>query len=444
MSLIEKFIHNIYSKNLFTTKDRLLIATSGGIDSVVLCKLCSLGGFDFGIAHCNFQLRGSDSERDEAFVKKFAEELGVAFYSEKFDTREFAKQQKYSIQEAARKLRYDWFKKIAAENSYHYILTAHHADDNIETLVMRFFRGSGIKGLTGIREKNSNIIRPLLFARRMELEDFLQEHGMAYVVDETNLEDHYARNYIRNQVLPMLSQVFQEVNDNLLNNIKRLAEAEMLYRQSINHQKKKLLTRQGESLYLPVLLLQQNPAARTLLFEIISEYNFSAGQLPDAWALLESESGRYVASATHRILRNRKHLIISPLKEKEGSLVVIETTGKYNYGNGALIVEKLENNKDWQVSSDVSEACLDASKVHFPLMLRPWQIGDYFYPLGMAKKKKLSRFFIDQKLSIPEKEKVWVVEMDKRIIWVVGQRIDDRFKITGTTSEIIQIKTIDI
>ena len=436
--LLQKFISNSNAKNLFTKKDRLLVATSGGIDSVVLCKLCSLAGYEFGIAHCNFQLRGADAERDEDFVKEFAADIGVPFYSVKFDTKKFAAENKVSTQVAARDLRYGWFEKIRIENNYDYILTAHHADDNVETMLMSFFRGTGIKGLIGIKEKKGSIIRPLLFAKRKELEGFLQQHQLSFVQDESNLHDDYTRNYFRNTVLPLITKSFPEVQDNLLANIDRFKDVDILYRQSIDQHKKKLLTLQGNDIYIPVLLLKKAPAFKTVLFEILSEYDFSAAQVPEVMALLESESGRYVLSSSHRVLKDRKHLIVSPVREKEVSFVVIENKGKYFFANGAINIDIIEE-KNFEIPVDARTACVDASKVKFPLILRPWRTGDYFYPLGMPKKKKLSRFFIDKKLSLTDKEKIWVLESDKKIIWVVGQRIDDRVKVRETTQKILRI-----
>jgi tRNA(Ile)-lysidine synthase len=438
MALLQQFISNYKTKNLFSVKDRLVVAVSGGVDSVVLCKLCSLAGLEFAIAHCNFQLRSRDSHNDEAFVKKLALEFDVPFYSIKFETKNFAAENKLSTQEAARILRYDWFEKIRVEHNFKYILTAHHADDNVETVVMNFFRGTGIKGLAGISEKNGKIIRPLLFARRNELENFLKEYQLSYVQDVSNLSDDYTRNYFRNTILPMIAKVYPEVDNNILGNIERNKEVEIIYRQAIEQQKKKLLNTKDNDIYLPVLLLQQHPALQTIIYEITREYGFSAAQVPEVMALLESESGKYVASKSHRVLRNRKHLIISPIKDVTASIVIIEKEGNYNYEHGNITIRK--SAAPVLIAHDANSACLDASKIVYPLILRLWKTGDYFYPLGMQKKKKLSRFFIDKKLSLIEKENIWVIEMNKKIIWVVGHRIDDRFKITPATKEIMLMK----
>ncbi|MFT4092813.1 MAG: tRNA lysidine(34) synthetase TilS [Niabella sp.] len=437
MDLVAAFEENIKHKNLFTKKNRLLVAVSGGVDSVVLCHLCKRSGLAFGIAHCNFQLRGTDSIRDEAFVKDMSTQLEVPFYSVRFNTRAFAEENKYAIQEAARVLRYEWFEKIRQENNYDFILTAHHADDNIETVLMNFFRGTGIKGLTGIREQNGKIKRPLLFAKRSDLEIFLNENNIAFVQDESNFKDDYTRNYFRNTVLPFIEKVYPGAADNIFNNIDRLKEVEWLYRNETERWIKRLTEKRGDEVYIPVLLLQKNPAMKTVLLELLKPFGFKASQLPEIIDLLQSGPGKYILSATHRVLKDRRHLIISALKDQNHSAVVIDAMGTYHFPNGVLILKSTTREN---ISKENNIACIDAAQIQYPLVLRPWRIGDYFYPLGMPKKKKLSRFFIDRKLSLPEKEKTWVLEANKKIIWVVGYRIDDRFKITNSTGLVLRIE----
>lgn len=442
MTLLQQFISNYQTKSLFTKKDRLLIATSGGVDSVVLCKLCQLAELDFGIAHCNFRLRGDDSNRDEAFVKAFAQQLNVPFYSIEFDTKKYAQDNKVSTQVAARELRYKWFEKVRAVNNYDYILTAHHADDNIETVVMSFFRGTGIKGLTGINNKNGKLRRPLLFARRKELEVFLQEYNLHYVQDESNLHDDYTRNYFRNKILPMIAEVYPEVNGNILGNIERMKDMAMLYDEAIEWKRRKLVEQKGNEFYIPVLLVQQQQPLQTVLYEIVKKYAFTPAQLTDILQLLQSESGKYVASSSHRILRNRKHLVIAPLQEVQNTTIIIEAPGTYTFKEGEMEIRHIDKTGS-VITADNNMALIDATNIEYPLILRPWKTGDYFYPLGMQKKKKISRFLIDKKLSMIDKEKVWVLEANKKIIWVAGHRIDDRVKITTGTKKILQVKLLN-
>ncbi|WP_114789012.1 tRNA lysidine(34) synthetase TilS [Niabella yanshanensis] len=437
-NLNDRFTAFISRHHLFTQKHRLLVAVSGGVDSVVLCHLCKEAGFDFGIAHCNFTLRGEDSNRDEAFVREWSKQLNVPFHVVKFATQQYSEEQKLSTQVAARNLRYQWFEQVCVEHEYDFILTAHHADDNIETVLMNFFRGTGINGLTGIQPVHQQVRRPLLFAKRHELESYLKWHGLSFVQDESNLHDDYTRNYFRNTVLPLVAKTYPEVQDNLLDNIGRFNDVAILYRQEIKRLSKKLLITRGEQIHLPVLLLQKTPAMKTVLLELIKPYGFKATQLNEVIQLLGSESGRYTLAPSHRILKDRKHLIISPLENVADTAVVIEKgTGTWEFAKGAITLTKTSVATP---GKEVHVALLDEALIQYPLLLRPWRAGDYFYPLGMKGKKKLAKFFVDQKLSLADKEKVWVLEMNRKIVWVVGYRIDDRFKMTDKTKSVLKIE----
>jgi tRNA(Ile)-lysidine synthase len=456
MNLVEKFKEYIKQQNLFQPKDWLLLAVSGGVDSVVLCELCKQAGYDFAIAHCNFQLRGEESERDENFVRELGEKYDVEVLIKKFDTEKYAQENKLSIQVAARELRYKWFNErltkmksdLSLEGSkaplrgVGGLLTAHHANDNIETLLMNFFKGTGINGLHGILPKQGNIIRPLLFAKKEELAEFAVANNVSFVEDSSNAYDKYTRNYFRNQLIPGLQKVFPQVADNLMNNIDRFREMEILYRQSVNLHTKKLLEQKGNEIHIPVLKLQKTEALNTIIYEIIKDYGFTAHQTGEVIALLKSETGKYIQSVSHRIFKNRNWLIIAPNENTEAETILIEQNNKqveFQQGKINIEVFSTQNTKP-QTQKHIAQ--LNAAEIKFPLLLRKWKQGDYFYPLGMQKKKKLSRFFIDQKLSLTQKEKTWVIEMDKKIIWVVGMRINDRFKITDSTKNILQITLI--
>jgi tRNA(Ile)-lysidine synthase len=451
MKLQHKFINYIKQQHLFQLKDKLLLAVSGGVDSVVLCELCKQSGYDFAIAHCNFQLRGADSDRDEAFVKELGKKYGVEVFTKGFDTQAIAKKEKKSMEETARDLRYGWFSELLEQSqtrnpelaTCNYILTAHHADDNIETLLMNFFRGTGIKGLKGILSKQGKLIRPLLFARRDELEEFARANDLAFVVDHTNAENEYTRNYFRNEIIPMVRKKFPEVKENLLRNIQRFSETYQLYDQAIEWHKKKLLEPKGNELHIPVLKLKKTEPLATIVYEIIKEYGFTAHQTDEVIALLESENGKYIQSPSHRVIRNRKWLIISPNQTGEAQHILIEeAVSSLQFAVGSLQI-KQTGIANWELPTGKSAASLDAYQIKFPLLLRPWKKGDYFYPLGMKKKKKLSRFFIDRKLSLTEKEKVWVIESDRKIIWVVGMRIDERVKVTDKTENVLELTLVN-
>jgi tRNA(Ile)-lysidine synthase len=371
----------------------------------------------------------------------------------KFDTQKYADENKLSIQVAARELRYTWFdelltkikadfnSKVSNEQqaTSNWLLTAHHGNDNIETLLMNFFKGTGINGLHGILPKQGNIFRPLLFAKKEEFAEFASVNKLSFVEDSSNASDKYTRNYFRNRLIPDLQKVFPQVEDNLLNNIGRFREIEILYQQSINLHKKKLLEQKEKEVHIPVLKLLKTTPLHTIVYEVIKDYGFTAHQTNEVVALLKSETGKYIQSATHRILKNRNWLIIAPNENKEAETIVIEANDKqFEFQQGKVTIDLVTTtNQKLQTTNFIAQ--LNASGIKFPLLLRKWKPGDYFYPLGMQKKKKLSRFFIDQKLSLMQKEKIWVIEMDKKIVWVVGIRIDDRFKITGSTKNILQI-----
>ncbi len=453
MNLLQKFIEFIKKENLFLPKDKLLLAVSGGVDSVVLCELCKQAGFDFVIAHCNFQLRGEESERDEKFVSELAKKYNVEIVVKKFDTQKYAEEKKVSIQVAARELRYEWFnylgnKQYTTSNEKidncqlpiaSWIITAHHANDNIETLLMNFFKGSGIAGLKGIMQKNEKIIRPLLFAKKDEVLAFAKENNLKYGEDSSNTSDKYTRNYFRNQLIPSIQKVFPQVEENLLHNIQRFNDIKIIYSEAIAAHKNKLLEKKGEEIHIPVLKLLKSEPLTTIVFEIIKDFGFTPNQTEEVIKLLKSDTGKYVQSHTHRILKNRNWLIIATINTLIAENILIEENDKeVEFALGKLAIKQVSAGS-YKLSASESIAQLDADKIRFPILLRKWKQGDYFYPLGMSKKKKLSKFFIDQKLSLSQKENTWVLEMNKKIIWILGKRIDNRFKITGNTKNILLI-----
>ncbi len=444
MNLLLRFQQYVSDHHLFSRNDTLLLSVSGGIDSVVLCELCKQAGYTFIIAHCNFKLRGAESERDAAFVQQLAQSYKVPFLKKEFDTAEYAEKNKLSIQEAARDLRYTWFEEqLRIENkelrTKNWLLTAHHLDDNIETMLMHFFRGTGIHGLRGMLPKQGYIVRPLLFARKQELKQFATEHQLSWVEDSSNALDKYSRNYFRNQLIPMVQHIYPEAENNLASNLRRFADMEQLYEQALALHKKKLLEYKGEEVHIPVLKLQKSEPLQAIVYEIIKEFGFSSAQVEEVIKLLGSESGRYVQSATHRIIKNRRWLIIAKAQAEQAQTLVIDADeDRIVFENGALALEQLKN-KNVQLVNDPAIALIDHSTLQFPLLLRKWKKGDYFYPLGLKKKKKLARFLIDQKLSMTDKEKVWVLESNKKILWIVGLRIDDRFKITESTKQVLRI-----
>lgn len=461
MSLVVQFQNSIKQQHLFSPKDKLILAVSGGVDSVVLCELCKQAGYDFIIAHCNFKLRGEESERDEHFVKEVGKKYLVEVLVQDFNTENYALENKLSTQEAARELRYNWFAELVksqlsivnnelAETSIHhspltiYLLTAHHADDNNETVLMNFFRGTGLHGLTGIPASNNYIRRPLLGFSKDDLLAFAKELQLEFVEDSSNQSSKYTRNFFRNELIPAISKVYPQVKENLQHNINRFKEIEKLYQFSINELKKKLCRQKGKECHIPVKQLMAFDN-RALIYEIISGYGFSEKQVEEVVKLADSESGKYIHSplSSYRIIKHRHWFIISPVETYESANIIIEE----NDQEILFLLGKLRIDKNAHISFDKPDSyrvstqssndtiVIDQKKIQFPLLLRKRKTGDYFYPLGMKKKKKLNRFLIDLKLSTIAKENVWVVESNQRIVWVVGYRLDERFKMEATTKE---------
>ncbi len=445
MELFSRFIEHVKDRKLFAPGDRLLLAVSGGLDSVVLTHLCARAGYRMGLAHGNFGLRGDESNRDEAFVRGLATELGVSVHIKKWDTEQYARAHKCSAQVAARTLRYEWFDSLLQSNGednkrrYQALVTAHHSDDNVETVLMNFCKGTGMKGLEGIPEKRGAIIRPLLFASRKEIADYAAAAGLAWVEDSSNSEEKYTRNYFRHVVLPAIQKVIPEVSENMKDNLARFHEVGELYTQAVQTHKKKLMKFRGTEIHIPVLKLMQARPLKTILYELLKDYGFSPAQVASAEELLKSGSGRYIVSSTHRVLRNRAWIIISPLQGTAPGIVVVEE-GAQEVPFDLGVLELRELNGPVELRKNGADEIVDAGGLEYPLLLRRWKAGDYFYPLGMSKKKKLSRFFIDQKLSQPDKEAVWVLESARRIVWVLGHRIDNRFRVTQSTRKALRLK----
>jgi tRNA(Ile)-lysidine synthase len=351
-------------------------------------------------------------------------------------------------------LRYAWFEEVVDSwqmtddshltinyqpSTINCILTAHHLNDSIETLLMNFFKGTGITGLHGILPKQGKIIRPLLFAKKEELKKFAEENNLKWVEDSSNELDKYSRNFLRHNIIPALTEIYPNLTDNLANNIERFKEIEILYHQSINQHKKNLLEKKGNEIHIPILKLKKTLPLNTIVYEIIKDYNFSPHQVDEAINLLDSESGKFIQSSTHRIIKNRNWIIIAPNDSTETEHIIIDGVGRWPMTGGELQIEKFPVT-NFKLRTENNIASLDADKISFPLLLRKWKQGDYFYPLGMPKKKKLARFFIDNKLSKTDKEKIWVLESNKKIAWIIGMRIDDRFKITPQTKNILNIE----
>ena len=442
-NFIEKFKAFASKEKLLALDQVFLVTVSGGVDSVVLACICKLIGVEFVIVHCNFQLRGAESDLDETFVQELAQTLDVPFYCKKFDTISYKTIHGVGTQVAARTLRYDYFAELATAITIEKkrkvkILTAHHQDDNVETSLMYMFRGSGIKGFLGIAVRNGIMERPLLFASKTAIKEYASINEIAYREDASNAGEDYSRNFIRNKILPTIQEQFPDVKQMFVKDIELFQDVFQIYKIVIQKKIKSLIRLDSGTIKIPVLRLQKMEAGKACLHEILQPLDFTAAQEVEVWQLCQSETGKYVLGKQHRVIRNRNWLVIVPNVVKEANqFVIVSANEAVNFVNGTLT---LQTTDDVKIPTDKKIALLDLKLVKFPLILRKWQQGDYFYPLGMRKKKKLSRFFIAEKYALHEKENAWILESNGKIIWVVGSRIDDRFKLHGSTKTALRIK----
>ncbi len=419
-----------------------LVAASGGLDSCVLCHLCHAANIKFIIVHCNFGLRGEESNRDEDFVKSLGLKYDAEVLVQHFDTDSFATENRLSIQEAARSLRYNWFEKVRIDKKAAYVLLAHHANDNLETALMHFFRGTGLSGLTGMpaaTDYMARCLRPLLPFTRKEIETFAKQHQLQWVEDSSNALDKYIRNFFRNTLIPQLQQVYPAVEQNLLQNIERLQKTDALYQQLVQKEKQTFLKNKGYEIRISVKKILQYQHT-SMLYEVLKDFGFGEKSVPELVKLAAADSGKFIESETHRIIRHRAWYIVARKKKKEGETFVLEKGDKKTYLADSVLQMDWMEKEHFHLKKSPYIAQLDARSIKFPLLVRRWLPGDYFYPLGMPKKKKLARFFIDQKLSATEKENIWVVESAGRIVWIAGHRIDDRFKVEPHTKHILQLQ----
>lgn len=439
MNLQEQFRAGWQRLAAGTEKGAFLVAVSGGRDSMALATLMYHAGIPMALAHCNFQLRGEASDLDEQLVVSWGHQRNITVHSIRFDTREAMAALKTGIQETARKLRYDWFDVLCREHAYAGIVTAHHAQDNAETLLINLCKGTGIAGLHGIPERNKNLLRPLLFAGREAIDAFVTEEQIPYRDDASNDGVQYLRNAVRHKVLPVLNEVFPGVTETLNENIHRFKGVEAIYRAAIVQKKKKLLEQRGSDYYIPILKLLKEPAPETLCFELLSDFGFSAAQIPEVMKLLNSETGRYVANKTHRVIRNRNFLIITGQAALQTDLILVEAVPcTITTADGTFSFRVTSSAEP--IRDDPAKVRISMDNISFPLILRRRKTGDYFYPLGMAmKKKKVNHFLSDLKLPLNEKERIWVVEHQRQVVWIAGYRLDERFRISPSSKNILEI-----
>ncbi|PLX21904.1 MAG: tRNA lysidine(34) synthetase TilS [Marinilabiliales bacterium] len=433
------FLTYIESVKLCKKSDRILLGISGGIDSICMFHLFRMLNYPIGIAHCNFQLRGTESDEDEIFVKNLANEFDIPFFSVKFNTKEVAKEEGISIQMAARDLRYDWFEELKQKYDYDYIAIAHNQNDVVETFLINLTRGSGIKGLTGIKPKLNSIIRPLLFASRQQLLDFLEINNFEYHEDSSNQSTKYSRNLIRHEIVPLFEKLNPKFQETLIENISKLRDTELIYKNEVKRVHQSIITENKDKKLINIEELKNLYPISAYLFELLRPYGFTSSQVTDIVKSIDGVSGKQFYSSTHRLIKDRSDLII-----EENTAVKIQSIYIDHNQDSIEFPLKLEFNQcdvneDFEIRKDRNIGQFDFDKLEFPLVLRKWQSGDYFMPLGMSNLKKVSDFFIDQKLSITEKESAWILESKNKIVWIIGHRIDERFKITNFSKTAYEI-----
>jgi len=427
-------------KSLFSAGDKIIVALSGGRDSAVLLHLLNSSGYKVAAAHCNFQLRGEESEEDEKFVEKYCGSLNVKLYKTRFATSEYAEKHGISIQMAARDLRYEWLEKIRSVEGYDLIAIGHNLNDSVETLLINLIRGTGLKGLTGIKEKTERVIRPLLFASREIIDQYIRENRLEYREDSSNSETKYTRNKIRHNVLP----IFRDINPSFLESIdettEHLSSAWDIYKSAIREKKNEIVKGTESRYRISTDSLSSLQHRETWIFEIFRDWGFGRLQAKEISDLLKSPSGKQLHSDTHTITRDRTKLLIT-VKSKKSPGKIIEIKSPEELKDSFLTdnAEIIKADK-FSLISDNNYACLDASMISFPITIRKWKEGDYFYPLGMKGRKKISDFLVDIKVPLPDKDSIYVLEMNGKIIWVAGYRIDNRFRVKTSSTDILLIR----
>jgi tRNA(Ile)-lysidine synthase len=437
-----RFLKYVTDNNLFCKQDKLLLGVSGGADSVVLAHLINRFGTDFAIAHCNFQLRGGESERDEQFVKELAANYGVEFYNTRFDTRNYALENKISIEMAARKLRYSWFESIRQEGEFQFVLVAHHLDDMLETFLLNISRGTGIRGLSGIKPLNGKVTRPLLFASRKDIEAYAISNMLDFCFDSTNDDVHIKRNAVRHKLIPMFETISPSFRDNLARTICNLAETERVFFEQVNKVTSDLVTSVGGWMFIDKKKLLQYESAKLYLFEILRDFDFSPDTSAQVFDAVDGMAGNQFFSPSHRLVVDRESLIITPVELPVTDIFYIEEEQKDVFDPFEMKITVEPRLPGFKIPGEKHIAVFDFDLIQFPLLIRKWQPGEYFCPLGMSGLKKISDFFIDEKMSIPEKENTWIISSGNQVVWVVGKRIDDRFKILPTTKFVLKMELV--
>lgn len=412
----------------FLKGKKLLIAISGGVDSVVLTQLLFDLNFDISLAHCNFKLRHQESELDALFVKDFAQKRNISFFSRSFDTEKLAKENKQSIQITARSLRYEWFQKLCSKNNFDFILTAHHADDNLETFLINLTRGSGLDGFTGIPAVHKNIARPLLIFSREEILNFATENAILWREDQSNASLKYIRNKIRHQIVPVLKEINPSLLSTFSKTIENLKESKQVLTDQIKEIQPKVFRpfgmKEEGSFELDIQEITKLSDPKAYLFHLLKPYHFT--EFNDIVDLLNAQSGKKVVSKTHQLLKNRTSLLLTKIDQKEAQRIYYLEENVTDISHPISLNLQKDSEK---IVKDKNTIYVSKEKLTFPLIIRKWENGDSFYPVGMKGSKKISKYFKDEKYSLLEKEQTWLLcNNDQKLIWIIGKRQDSRFQ----------------
>lgn len=420
-----------------------ILAVSGGADSISMLHAFKYLNLKILVLHCNFSLRGKESDMDEQFVKRFCDNYGIAHSVKKFDTTGYAREKGISIEMAARELRYTWFREMKQKKELDYIVVAHHADDVAETILINLCRGTGIKGLTGIKPVNGDILRPLLDCPRSDILKYIEDHRLGYRTDSTNNSLDYVRNKIRHQIIPIFKEINPSFLDTMSENCNTLKETEQIYLYGIGQLQEEILDCEGDEILIHIARTLASPAPYTLLYETLKPFGFNKTQIRDIFNAHSATPGKQFIAGNNILVKGRSYWRLYDDSKREQTTLTVDTPGIYQIGDSIYQFTVTPRTDDFSIPKDAAIANLDADKIKFPLQIRNWQAGDYFCPIGMKRsKKKVSDYFTDRKFSLKQKKECLLMLSEDKIVWIIGERLDDRFKITSFTKNILQIRPV--
>ena len=438
--MINDFLKYSEDRKLFKLQDNILLAVSGGIDSMVMADLFVKTGGNIAIAHCNFSLRGRDSDLDEELVMKFSAANNIRIFTKRFNTLKYASQNHISVQMAARDLRYGWFEELRKEGGFDRIAVAHNLNDNIETLLINLTRGTGITGLAGMKPLSNNIIRPLLFATRSRIADYANTFDVPFREDKSNAETKYIRNRIRHKILPLLMEINPSVEATLNETALRMAGADEIVNLYTDQLRKKLISKKKSYLSVNLSDLNHWLHNQTVIFELFRPYGITGSQVRDLIDVIEGDTGTRIITDNFRIIRNREELLITGHAQKKVLSFRVNEISDFHSISSVESAKIIDISEGFSISRDPMTGCFDSENIKWPVIIRKWKPGDFFYPLGMDHRKKISDYLTDIRCPLPERESALVMESAGRVFWLAGRRIDNRFRITATTKRALVIK----